>query len=101
MISIKGVARKCTTQNRTDEQDMPHHRVQADKVVRQNQTGREGIQEEYTREVMNHIETGKRRIWHKVPLQVFKVHPPPTVGTKMSMTQDWQEIPVRQRHSIF
>jgi hypothetical protein len=56
------VGRKFTTDNRNDEQDMPNHRVQAEKEEGKKQRNCGEIREEHTRETGNHIETRKRRI---------------------------------------
>jgi len=62
MTTIAGVGRKFTPENRNDEQDMPNHRVQAEKEEGKKQRSCGEIREEHTRETGNHIETRKRRI---------------------------------------
>jgi hypothetical protein len=78
MTTIAGVGTKFTTDNKNNEQDMPNHRVQPEKEKGKRRSRCEEIREEHTREIRNHIETGKRRIWHKAPLQVYKEPTPPS-----------------------
>jgi hypothetical protein len=56
------VGRKFPTNNRNDEQDMPNHRVEVDKVEGKKERSCGEIREEHTRETGNHTETRKRRI---------------------------------------
>jgi len=78
MMAMAGVSRKLITKNVNNKQDMPNGPVQAVEEKGKKQRSCEEIQEEHTREIRNHLETGKRVIWHKVLLQVFKELPRPT-----------------------
>ena len=85
-MTITRVGRISTTENRNDKQDIPNHQLQAEKLEGKRQRSCEEIGEEHTRETRNHIETEKRRICHKAPIQVYKVLPPPPQCSKGKKT---------------
>jgi len=69
---MAGVGRKFPPENSNDKQDITNHPVQAEKEKGKRRRSCGEIREEHTRETGNHIETGKRRIRHKAPLQLYK-----------------------------
>jgi hypothetical protein len=77
MSTMARVSRKFTTDNRKDKYNIPNPRVQGDKEKCKRRRSCEEMREEHSREIGNHIETGKRRIWPKASLQVYKEPPPP------------------------
>jgi len=76
-MTIAEMGRLFPSEIRSDEHEMRSHRVQVGKVEGRKYRSCEEVQDEHTREIRNHIETGKEGIGTKLPSRYIKSSPLP------------------------